>query len=186
MAPLQFAPQQLRQARRAAGLTAQELAILIDASVFTVYAWETGRSVPPCPQLSAIADALGCRLVDFFSEQPSTEGTSEFGRSQAARAVPASGPMGREPDGGNREYRSYAEAEINYRDIRGRLRVPANHARHLIDAVIAGLCIAAMVGGPVGVLAYGGASLPSGTLLALCVIYLVAFGVLTGMVVIRR
>ena len=61
-----FSPQRLREARTAAMLTPEHIAVAVGRTWFTVRAWEAGKVTPPTPILSALADALGCPLAALF------------------------------------------------------------------------------------------------------------------------
>jgi hypothetical protein len=88
--------------------------------------------------------------------------------------------------GDNPEPTSSAEAEFEYRDVRGKFRVPGKHTGQMLDTVTFGIGIGGMVGGPVAILKIAEGSLPPYMLLMLCAIYLIAFGGLTAVVIYRR
>jgi len=79
-----------------------------------------------------------------------------------------------------------AEAEITYREVRGRFRFPGRYTHHVLDTVAFGLGIVGMVAGPVAILKLAHGSLPPEALLTLCAIYLAAFTGLTATVIHRR
>lgn len=65
----QFDPQRLRRIREARGLTRTNLASQAGRSEQTFFLYEGGKVIPPIPVLQRIADALGCRVADFFTDQ---------------------------------------------------------------------------------------------------------------------
>ena len=56
-------------ARRAANLRPEQLAVAIDRSAFQVQSYEAGRATPPVNVLARIADTLD-RPVDAFLAEP--------------------------------------------------------------------------------------------------------------------
>jgi transcriptional regulator with XRE-family HTH domain len=56
---------QLRDARRAAGLTQQKLGERIDRDVKSISRWENGHRAPDLNDLLVIADALDVSLADL-------------------------------------------------------------------------------------------------------------------------
>jgi len=64
-----FSGRQLRDARLAAGLKIEHLALRIDRSVFTISQYERGHVQPPAGILGAIADALGCTVDDLYARE---------------------------------------------------------------------------------------------------------------------
>ncbi len=67
--------QRIRQARKALGLTQQQLAEQLDRSVQTIYAWERGLRYPRRSELQRLSESLGKPLAWFFTE--SDGGNSE-------------------------------------------------------------------------------------------------------------
>lgn len=64
-----FSGQRLRDARSAAGLKPEQLAVKIDRSVYSIHEYERGRVTPPVDVLVRICVALGRRLDDFLEEE---------------------------------------------------------------------------------------------------------------------
>ncbi|MCA0964351.1 helix-turn-helix domain-containing protein [Salipiger bermudensis] len=62
---------QLRQYRRSAGLTQNELAQRIGAHVQQIYRYETGAGRIPAAQLWLISQTLGIPIAEFFTESDS-------------------------------------------------------------------------------------------------------------------
>lgn len=58
----------LRQARIAAGLSVEQIAITVGKSAHTIQGYELGRIEPPLHVLSTIADTYGCALGDILTE----------------------------------------------------------------------------------------------------------------------
>jgi transcriptional regulator with XRE-family HTH domain len=63
----------VRQARRARGLTQQQLARQLDISVRTLRAYEQNKRVPDGETLQRIADALDFSVGYFLRGEPKTE-----------------------------------------------------------------------------------------------------------------
>ncbi len=61
-----FSPRRLRDARIAAGLSPEHVAIATGRSSFTTREWERGRITPPTTALGQIAAVLGCSVADLF------------------------------------------------------------------------------------------------------------------------
>ena len=57
---------EIRELRKAAGLTQSQFAEKIGVSQATVAEWERGDYFPSAQRLPAIAAALGCTLEDLF------------------------------------------------------------------------------------------------------------------------
>lgn len=64
--PRKFSGPRLREARRAAGLTADQLAQRIGRNMWTVYQYEKATAVPSVPTLGAIADVLNVTTDSLF------------------------------------------------------------------------------------------------------------------------
>jgi len=64
VARLKSLSRHVRLAREARGLTVSELADRIGVSTMAVYNWESGRSRPRLPNLSALCRVLRLRLAD--------------------------------------------------------------------------------------------------------------------------
>lgn len=63
--------QKIREARKAANITQEELAQILGVNRATVSKYETGGIDVPTSQLKAIADALGVLMVDLLDENTS-------------------------------------------------------------------------------------------------------------------
>ena len=61
-----FSPQRLRDARKARGLSPEQLATALERSFYTVDAWQRGRATPPTNTLPLLASILGVPLADLF------------------------------------------------------------------------------------------------------------------------
>lgn len=61
---------QIKELRKAAGLTQQQLAEAVSVSQATVAEWELGIYMPSANKLRALADALGCTINDLFAQEP--------------------------------------------------------------------------------------------------------------------
>lgn len=68
----QFSGARLRAARLTAGLKAEQLAVGIDRSVYSVHQYERGVAAPSAPVLGALADVLGCRIDDLYAAEAVT------------------------------------------------------------------------------------------------------------------
>jgi transcriptional regulator with XRE-family HTH domain len=66
-----FSGDELRQRRRAAGLTVERLALAIDRGYTSVTLYERGQVAPPTPVVAALAGVLGCHPGDFYVETES-------------------------------------------------------------------------------------------------------------------
>ncbi len=64
-----FSGPRLREMRTAAGLSSEQLAALIDRSVYSVHLYERGRVAPPAQVLAALADELDCPIDSFFTKE---------------------------------------------------------------------------------------------------------------------
>ncbi|MGX6607479.1 helix-turn-helix domain-containing protein [Micromonosporaceae bacterium Da 78-11] len=63
-----FSGRRLRERRLAAGLKAEQLALGINRSVWTVHQYERGSACPSAPILGAIADELSCSIDDLYGD----------------------------------------------------------------------------------------------------------------------
>lgn len=61
-----FSPPRLRALRNVAGCTRPDLAARTDLSPLTITGYEQGKSTPSAAALGKLADALGCRVDDFY------------------------------------------------------------------------------------------------------------------------
>lgn len=59
----------IKELRSEQGWTQLELAIRLGVTPPTVYAWESGRSVPKVEQLRKLAEAFGVRMDDIHVER---------------------------------------------------------------------------------------------------------------------
>jgi transcriptional regulator with XRE-family HTH domain len=62
----QFSPRRLRDAREAAGVRREAVALLVDRSYEAVSSWELGRATPPTPVLAQLAGIYGVNVADLF------------------------------------------------------------------------------------------------------------------------
>jgi transcriptional regulator with XRE-family HTH domain len=65
----QFSGRRLRQLRVAAGIPRERLALEIGRSIFSVLDYEAGRTDPPAPVISRLADVLGVAPGDLFDTE---------------------------------------------------------------------------------------------------------------------
>lgn len=79
-----FSGPRLRDARLAAGLSPEQLAVSIGRSVYSIHSYETGRIAPPLSVLSQISDALSVDVADLFTVSPPM---SDALRKHIARTV---------------------------------------------------------------------------------------------------
>ena len=63
-----FRRDRMRQAREAAGLSRQDVAVILDCAASTVRGWEDGTATPHGPYLKNLAEALGLKLEDLVAE----------------------------------------------------------------------------------------------------------------------
>jgi transcriptional regulator with XRE-family HTH domain len=61
-----FSARRLRDARTAAGLSPEHVAVATGRSSFSVREWERGRVTPPTNLLGQIAATLGINVADLF------------------------------------------------------------------------------------------------------------------------
>ena len=59
----------LREARKNSGLRPEEVAVRMDVSVATLYAWESGRIIPKKPFVIALASLYGVDVSDIIIEE---------------------------------------------------------------------------------------------------------------------
>ncbi|MFD8453899.1 helix-turn-helix domain-containing protein [Streptomyces coelicoflavus] len=64
-----FSGPRLRNARKSAGLSPEQLAVSIGRSFYSVREWELGRVTPSVTTLAALADTLGCTVDDLLTEE---------------------------------------------------------------------------------------------------------------------
>lgn len=65
-----FSGERLRQMRKAAGWSGERLAVAIGRSLYSVSAYEAGRSTPSAEVVARAADALGGDVSDLFDVVP--------------------------------------------------------------------------------------------------------------------
>jgi transcriptional regulator with XRE-family HTH domain len=63
-----FSGRLLREHRLDAGLKPEHVAITVDRSTYSVREYELGRVTPPADMLGLLADAFGCRVDDFYTD----------------------------------------------------------------------------------------------------------------------
>jgi transcriptional regulator with XRE-family HTH domain len=83
-----FSPRRLHDARTAAALTPEHVAVATGRSSFSVREWERGRVTPPTHLLGTIAAALGVDVADLFEEDgdPDAPTVTRGSRQQASAA----------------------------------------------------------------------------------------------------
>lgn len=59
----------LLEARKSAGISAEQLAISVGRSAYSIHEYECGRVTPGTAVLIAIADTLGRPIDDFLTEE---------------------------------------------------------------------------------------------------------------------
>ncbi|MEU0660267.1 helix-turn-helix domain-containing protein [Streptomyces lavendulocolor] len=64
-----FSGRRLREARKSAGISAEQLAINVGRSAYSIHEYELGRVTPGVTVLIAIADALGRPVDDLLTEE---------------------------------------------------------------------------------------------------------------------
>ena len=62
----------LREARKSAGISAEQLAINVGRSAYSIHEYELGRVTPGTAVLIAIADTLGRPIDDLLDETEET------------------------------------------------------------------------------------------------------------------
>ncbi|MFF3912676.1 helix-turn-helix domain-containing protein [Streptomyces sp. NPDC001852] len=67
-----FSGQLLRESRKAAGVSIEQLAISIGRSAYSVQEYQRGRVTPPIDVLAAMAEALGRPIEDLLIEDASS------------------------------------------------------------------------------------------------------------------
>jgi transcriptional regulator with XRE-family HTH domain len=78
-----FSPSTLKRARKAAGLTQQELATQLGTVWTRISSWENGRSVPMANRFPQIAAILGLEPGDLFAD-PAVDDLAEHARRLVA------------------------------------------------------------------------------------------------------
>ncbi|TXJ80685.1 XRE family transcriptional regulator [Streptomyces lavendulae] len=63
-----FSGRRLREARHAAGLTAEQLADAVDRSPWAVWRWERDAAQPSIGTADRLADAVGVALPDLLAD----------------------------------------------------------------------------------------------------------------------
>jgi transcriptional regulator with XRE-family HTH domain len=64
-----FSGPRLREARKSAGLSPEQLAVNIGRSFYSVREWELGRVTPSVATLAALADIVGCTVDELLDEE---------------------------------------------------------------------------------------------------------------------
>jgi transcriptional regulator with XRE-family HTH domain len=64
-----FSGQRLRETRKAAGVTVEQLAITIGRTSYSIFEYERGRVTPPINVIAAIADTIGSSVDDLLIEE---------------------------------------------------------------------------------------------------------------------
>jgi transcriptional regulator with XRE-family HTH domain len=64
-----FSGPRLREARKSAGLSVEQLAISVCRSAYSVHEYQRGRVTPSVATLAALADTLGCTVDDLLTEE---------------------------------------------------------------------------------------------------------------------
>ncbi len=89
-----FSGSALRRARQRVGLTADDLAALVQVSESSVLRWETGQARPTATRLRAIAEAVGVRIADLLETQPGTQSLRDLRESAGLSLSELSGLAG--------------------------------------------------------------------------------------------
>jgi transcriptional regulator with XRE-family HTH domain len=63
-----FSGQKLREIRKNAGLTGQELGLRVGISQAAISSYTRGHTIPTLPRLILLSDFLGVDINDFFAE----------------------------------------------------------------------------------------------------------------------
>lgn len=63
-----FSGQRLRETRKAAGVSVEQLALSIGRTSYSIHEYELGRITPPTNILLAIADIIGSSVDDLLTE----------------------------------------------------------------------------------------------------------------------
>ncbi|MCX4232823.1 helix-turn-helix domain-containing protein [Streptomyces ortus] len=63
-----FSGERLRKLRKEAGLKGSDIHRATGIDQRTISAWVCGRRLPNSQSLALLADAIGCRIDDFFTE----------------------------------------------------------------------------------------------------------------------
>lgn len=66
----EFSGRRLREARIAAGISPEQLAVELRRSAHSVQEYERGRVIPPVNVLVTAASLLGCSLDDLIVDAP--------------------------------------------------------------------------------------------------------------------
>lgn len=64
-----FSGQRLRETRKAAGVSVEQLALTIGRTAYSIHEYQRGRVTPPTSIIVAIADTLGCKVDDLLGEE---------------------------------------------------------------------------------------------------------------------
>ncbi len=68
-----FSGQRLREARTAAGLSPEQVAVSIGRSAYSVHEYERGRVRPSAATLGALAAILGCPVDALYDGDPDVQ-----------------------------------------------------------------------------------------------------------------
>ena len=60
---------QIRKLRTEKGMTALQLAEIMDVSFQAVGKWERGEALPRAEQLPKLAETLGCKIDDLYEKE---------------------------------------------------------------------------------------------------------------------
>ncbi|WP_069759014.1 helix-turn-helix domain-containing protein [Streptomyces sp. LUP47B] len=63
-----FSGRRLREARKSAGISPEQLAVSVGRSAYSIHEYEMGRVTPSVTVLAAIADTLGRPVDDLLTE----------------------------------------------------------------------------------------------------------------------
>jgi transcriptional regulator with XRE-family HTH domain len=66
-----YSPTLLRERRRAAGISQEQLAVAIGRSYSSIRNYEARLVAPPTEVLAALAEVIGCTPENFFAEAAS-------------------------------------------------------------------------------------------------------------------
>ncbi|MFE9003243.1 helix-turn-helix transcriptional regulator [Streptomyces sp. NPDC007875] len=66
-----FSGHRLREARLAAELSPERLALQVERSVYSIHEYERGRVIPPIHVITRLAASVGCSLEDLLTEEVS-------------------------------------------------------------------------------------------------------------------
>lgn len=64
-----FSGQRLRENRKAAGVSIEQLAVAVSRSAYSVQEYQRGRVTPPIDVIAAMADALGRPIEALLTDE---------------------------------------------------------------------------------------------------------------------